>query len=134
MLFPSAFGRMCSNTGFTCSTFCASAGETPNAIAVNTSPKKAVCNILVIICLTSFLEIFSMRSFRSASLCGIREGRCGNQVAGVWTLVTGDKTFTDTGVHGTDRGGGLVCKAFEIFLEEALLEAYTRVPGHNFFV
>jgi hypothetical protein len=50
-----------------------------------------------------------------------------------WEFITGDKTFTDAGVHGTDRGGGLVCKALKIFLEEALLEAYTRVPGHNFF-
>ena len=70
-------------------------------------------------------------SFHLALLRGIWEGRCSNQVAGVGTLITGDKTFADTGVHSTDSGGGLVCKAVEIFLEEAFLEAFTRVPGHD---
>src|SRR5215831_8221546 len=37
MLLPWAFGIICSKTGFTCSRFCASAGVTPIAIAVNAS-------------------------------------------------------------------------------------------------
>src|SRR5262245_23974504 len=36
-------GMACSKTTLTSSKLCASPGETPNAIAVNTSPKEAVC-------------------------------------------------------------------------------------------
>src|ERR1700733_7564037 len=42
MRFPSAFGIACSNTGFTCSAFCANPGETHKAIAVSTNPSDRV--------------------------------------------------------------------------------------------
>ena len=63
---------------------------------------------------------------------GIREGRCGNQVDGVGALIPGDETFTDAGIHGAEGGVGLVRKAAEVGLEEAFLEVFARVPGHNF--
>src|ERR1700761_1499991 len=69
---------------------------------------------------------------QSALLFGIREGRCKHRIGGVGALITRDETFADAGVHGTYSGAGLVCKALEIFLEEAFLEAFARVPGHNF--
>ena len=43
--------------------------------------------------------------------CGIREGRCSNQVAGVGALKPGDETFTDASVDAAVRGRGLVRKA-----------------------
>jgi hypothetical protein len=45
---------MCSNTGFTCSTFCASAGKVSNVMTVNTGPKSAARTTLLFICLPSF--------------------------------------------------------------------------------
>jgi hypothetical protein len=55
-----------------------------------------------------------------------REGRCSNQVAGVRSFITGDETFIDTGIHGPDGGAGLVCKIFEVSLEEAFAEVLAR--------
>jgi hypothetical protein len=47
-------------------------------------------------------------SLRSALRCGIREGRCSNQVTDVGAPVTGDEAFRDTGGHGAVRGARLV--------------------------
>src|SRR4030095_9188503 len=71
-------------------------------------------------------------SLRSASLCGIREGRSSNQIDGVGAFKIGDKSFTDRGVHSAVSGAGLVRKAPKIFLEESFLEVSARVPGHDF--
>src|SRR5262245_57399165 len=67
----------------------------------------------------------------STLLFGVRERRCSNHVAGVGALITGDETFTDTGVHRAIRGAGLVRKAGEVLLDKALLEVFARVSGHD---
>src|SRR4030095_3160346 len=71
-------------------------------------------------------------SLRSTLLCGIRERRSSHQIDGVGTLIIGDKSFTDRGVHGAVSGAGLVRKAPKVFLEESFLEVFARVPGHDF--
>ena len=62
---------------------------------------------------------------------GIREGRCGNQVHSVGTLISGDETLANASVHCAVRGAGLVRKAREVGLNEILLEVLARVPGHD---
>src|SRR5215813_13662904 len=74
----------------------------------------------------------AFHSLRSAFRFGIREGRCCNQVDGVGALIPGDETFTDAGIHGAVGGAGLVRKAAEVGLDEAFLEVFARVPGHDF--
>ena len=64
--------------------------------------------------------------------CGIREGRCSNQVAAVGALKPGDETFTEGSVNGAIRGRGLVRKAGEVLLNKAFFEIYARVPGDDF--
>src|SRR4030095_7140752 len=71
-------------------------------------------------------------SLRSALRFGIREGRSGHRVDGVGALIPGDETFTEAGIPGAIGGAGLVRKAAEIGLEEAFLEVFARVPGHDF--
>src|SRR4026209_1944983 len=78
------------------------------------------------------LGLESHTSLRSALLCGIREGRSSHQIDGVGALKTGDKSFTDRGVHGRVSGTGLVRKARKVFPEESFLEVFARVPGHDF--
>src|SRR4030095_7873754 len=129
MLFPSAFGIMCSKTGFTCSRFCASPGETPSDIAVTISPNKPV-RITLRICLPP--QFGASQLFTLSLLCGIREGRSKHQIDGVGALKIGDKSFTDRGVHRAESGGGFVRKAPKVFLEESFLEAFARIAGHDF--
>src|SRR5215469_3419602 len=50
---------------------------------------------------------------RSALRCGIREGRCSNQIADVGALITGDEAFGDRDVHGAVCGAGRERKATE---------------------
>jgi hypothetical protein len=64
-------------------------------------------------------------------LFGIGEGRCSNQVVGIWGLKTRKETLTDALVHGAVGRAGLVCKAGKILLDEAFLEVFARVPGHD---
>src|SRR4051812_18801135 len=80
-------------------------GETPSPIAVNTSPKEAVRITPLIVCFTlTFGNLSFMEQGRSALRCGIGEGRCSYHVAGIRSFITGDETFTDTGVHGAVGG------------------------------
>src|SRR4029450_11933810 len=127
MLFPSAFGIMCSKTGFTCSRFCARPGETPSDIAVTISPNEPVLITLRIF--TSL--VWNVTLFTFILLFGIREWRSKHQIDGVGTLVTWDKSFTDRLVHGAESGARLVREARKVFLEESFLEVFARVPGHD---
>jgi hypothetical protein len=73
-----------------------------------------------------------VRPSRQMFLRGIREGRCGNQLARANAFIPRDETFADTGVHGAICRAGLVCKSGEVHREEVLLEVVARVSGHDF--
>src|SRR5262244_659226 len=68
MLLPWAFGIICSKTGFTCSRFCASPGDTPSAIAVNASFTKTV-RMTVLIHLPSLFEVSPLRDNIGCHCC-----------------------------------------------------------------
>src|SRR4030095_14359127 len=65
-------------------------------------------------------------------LFGIGEGRCCYHVADIRRSITRDETFTDAGVHGAVGRAGFVRKAGKVLLDEAFLEVFSRVSGHDF--
>src|ERR1700752_5074754 len=70
--------------------------------------------------LTQSLRINFNHEDSSSGSFGIREGRCGNQVHSVGTLISGDETLANASVHCAVRGAGLVRKAREVGLNEIL--------------
>jgi hypothetical protein len=65
-------------------------------------------------------------------LFGIGEGRCSHHVDGIRSFITRDETLTDAGVHRAVGRAGLVRKAGKVLLDEAFLEVFSRLSGHDF--
>src|SRR5262245_17752057 len=65
-------------------------------------------------------------------IVGIRKGRRSYHVHGIRSLIAGDETFTEAGVHGAVGRAGLVRKAGKVILDETFLEVLARVFGHDF--